>query len=97
MAIRWFRARWRLSGPYLLLVVAVGLYTAGRLALRPANSELVGVYLVVLALPWSLLGAALADDSAGGIGLAIAAGIALNAWLLHRLGGGSPGPQAAAA
>lgn len=83
-----FRAGWRLAGPYLLLVAAVALYVGYRLLFRPANSELVGVYLVVLGLPWSLLGAA---GGVIGIGLALVAGIGLNAWLLYRLGGGRAG------
>ena len=96
MEVRWFRGAWRFAGPYLALAGTVALYTAARLTLHPANAEFVGVYLVILGLPWSLLGAALAGDGAVMISLAVVGGITLNAWLLYRLGRRQPGPPPAA-
>jgi hypothetical protein len=71
----------------LAVVALVCLYLGYRFVYRPANSELLGVYLVVLALPWSLLAAALGTV---GLALGVPGGVALNAWLLFRLAGGRP-------
>ncbi len=83
---------WLLAGPYLGLVLLCAGYIAYRLTFAPANSELLGVYLVFLSLPWSLMAAPL--GMAGLVG-GVVGGIGLNAWLLYRLGRGLFGRPAA--
>ena len=87
MPFPYLRGGWRFAAPYLTVVALVLLYLGYRFTYAPTNSELLAVYVVILALPWSLLAV-----PAGSIGLVIAipGGLALNAWLLFRLGLGGP-------
>ena len=73
---------------YLAVVVA---WMAYQFVARPATSELAGVGVVVLALPWSLVVLPLAMMLGGVASLVviiagIVGGIVLNAWLLYRIG-----------
>lgn len=86
------RARhgWWLAGSYLAVVAVVSAYLAYRFIWAPANSELLGVYLILLSMPWSMLGFRLLDGAGGAaVGIALVAlGVAANAYILYRVGGG---------
>ena len=78
----------RIYGVICLVAIA---YAGYRFIFAPANSELAGVPLVVLGLPWTLVmtpialmvgGPASAFIIAGGV----IGGCALNVWLLNRIG-----------
>jgi hypothetical protein len=67
----------------VLLFVAVG-YLFFRVAVAPAASELAAVPLVVLALPWSILGISLGESV--GLWVGFLGGLVLNAALCYRVG-----------
>jgi hypothetical protein len=78
------RLGWFATAPYLgLLVAAVG-YLIYRVAVAPGSSELAAVPLVVLALPWSIVGISLGESI--GLWVGFIGGIVLNAVLCYRLG-----------
>lgn len=53
-SVRWSKWGAVPAGIYLAVFAAAFAYVIFQLAFHPANSELVGVLLVVLTLPWSL-------------------------------------------
>ena len=57
---------------------------------RPGKFDLIGVYLVVLGMPWTLmvafLASALHTSAAWIFVISIALGCALNGWLLYKWG-----------
>ncbi len=77
-----------LSLPYLLLCVGAFAYVAYRLNFQPANSELLGVWLLLLASPWGMMSV----DALGRLGgmwqvtAALAGLCLLNTFLLYGLG-----------
>jgi uncharacterized SAM-binding protein YcdF (DUF218 family) len=76
----------KFAATYLVLCLLAGAYVLW----SPGAMELSGVLLVILALPWSLIGTA-AIVSGGGssawlFAAAVGLGFLVNAWLLYRLG-----------
>ena len=68
---------------FAVLIVAVGYFTY-RVIVAPGASELAAVPLVVLALPWSILGISLSESL--GLWVGFIGGLVLNAALCYRLG-----------
>ena len=72
------------TAPYLALLFAAIAYLIHRVAVAPAASELAAVPLVVLALPWSILGISIGENV--GLWIGFLGGLVLNAALCYRLG-----------
>jgi hypothetical protein len=78
------RLGWMATAPYFgLLIAAVG-YLIYRVVVAPGASELAAVPLVVLALPWSILGISLGESV--GLWVGFIGGLILNAALCYRMG-----------
>jgi hypothetical protein len=78
-----------LAWGYLALCGAAVAYMLAQWTWNAANSELSGVALVVLGLPWTLLLPATIGTISSSAWLAIlvvVSGCAVNAWLLSRVG-----------
>jgi hypothetical protein len=74
---------------YSFLMLATVAYVGYRFLYAPRNSELLGVYLIVLTLPWSLLLGQLVGSSGGWVAWAcIGAGFLVNAALVFWIGTG---------
>ena len=78
------RLGWLATAPYLALLLAATAYLLYRVAVAPGSSELAAVPLVVLALPWSILGIALGDSV--GLWIGFVGGLVLNAALCYGIG-----------
>jgi hypothetical protein len=78
------RLGWLATAPYFALLLAAIGYLIYRVAVAPASSELAAVPLVVLALPWSILGISFGESV--GLWVGFIGGLMLNAALCYRLG-----------
>ena len=78
------RLGWLATVPYFALLVSAVVYLIYRVAVAPAASELAAVPLVVLALPWSILGISFGESV--GLWIGFLGGLILNAALCYRLG-----------
>ena len=78
------RLGWFATAPYLAMLVGAAAYLLYRVAVAPASSELAAVPLVVLALPWSILGISLGESV--GLWIGFVGGLVLNAALCYSLG-----------
>jgi hypothetical protein len=78
------RLGWLATVPYFALLVAAVVYLLFRVAVAPASSELAAVPLVVLALPWSILGISLGESV--GLWIGFLGGLVVNAAICYRIG-----------
>lgn len=78
------RLGWLATAPYFALLFAAVGYLLYRVVVAPAASELAAVPLVVLALPWSILGISFGDSI--GLWVGFLGGLVLNAVLCYRVG-----------
>ena len=78
------RLGWLATAPYFALLFAAIGYLIYRVAVAPSASELAAVPLVVLALPWSIVGISLGESV--GLWVGFLGGLVLNAALCYRLG-----------
>lgn len=78
------RLGWLATAPYLAVLFAAVAYLLVRVAVAPAASELAAVPLVVLALPWSIIGISLGESV--GLWVGFIGGLVLNAALCYRVG-----------
>ena len=78
------RLGWLATVGYFTLLFSAVAYLIYRVAVAPAASELAAVPLVVLALPWSILGISLGESV--GLWVGFLGGLVLNAVLCYRLG-----------
>ena len=78
------RLGWLATAPYFALLLAAVAYLLYRVVVAPASSELAAVPLVVLALPWSILGISLGEPI--GLWVGFLGGLVLNAVLCYRVG-----------
>ena len=78
------RLGWLATVPYFALLLGAVAYLIYRVAVAPASSELAAVPLVVLALPWSILGISFGDSV--GLWVGFIGGLVLNATLCYRIG-----------
>jgi hypothetical protein len=78
------RLGWLATAPYFALLVAAIGYLIYRVVVAPGSSELAAVPLVVLALPWSILGISLGESV--GLWVGFIGGLILNAALCYRIG-----------
>ncbi len=72
------------TAPYFASLFAAIAYLVHRVAVAPAASELAALPLVVLALPWSILGISMGENI--GLWIGFIGGLVLNAALCYRLG-----------
>lgn len=70
--------------PYFAALLASAGYLFVRVAVAPGASELAAVPLVVLALPWSILGISIGESV--GLWVGFVGGLILNAILCYRIG-----------
>lgn len=78
-------------GVYLAPTLAAFSFAFYIIAFHPVKSEFVGVYPVIMTLPWSILGLSLMGDSTMGdstiVGIIIlVAGSFVNSWIFYRIG-----------
>ena len=78
------RLGWLATTPYLAALFASAGFLFFRVAVAPAASELAAVPLVVLALPWSILGISIEESV--GLWVGFVGGLILNAILCYRIG-----------
>jgi hypothetical protein len=78
------RLGWLATAPYFVLLFAAVAYLLHRVVVAPASSELAAVPLVVLALPWSILGISFGESV--GLWVGFLGGLVLNAVLCYRIG-----------
>jgi hypothetical protein len=78
------RLGWLATAPYFALLLAAVAYLLYRVTVAPGSSELAAVPLVVLALPWSILGISLGESV--GLWVGFIGGLILNAALCYRIG-----------
>jgi hypothetical protein len=78
------RLGWLATTPYLGLLIAAAAYLIYRVVVAPGASELAAVPLVVLALPWSILGISLGESV--GLWVGFIGGLVLNTALCYRMG-----------
>ena len=78
------RLGWLATAPYFGLLIAAAAYLIYRVVVAPGASELAAVPLVVLALPWSILGISLGESV--GLWVGFIGGLVLNAALCYRMG-----------
>ncbi len=78
------RLGWLATVPYFVLLLGAVAYLIYRVAVAPASSELAAVPLVVLALPWSILGISFGESV--GLWVGFIGGLVLNATLCYRIG-----------
>jgi hypothetical protein len=78
------RLGWLATVPYFAVLFAAVGYLLFRVAVAPAASELAAVPLVVLALPWSILGISFGESV--GLWVGFLGGLVLNAALCYRIG-----------
>ncbi len=78
------RLGWLATAPYFALLFAAVGYLIYRVVVAPGSSELAAVPLVVLALPWSILGISLGESV--GLWVGFLGGLILNAALCYRIG-----------
>ncbi len=78
------RLGWLATVAYFVLLVAAVVYLIYRVAVAPAASEFAAVPLVVLALPWSILGISFSESV--GLWVGFLGGLILNAMLCYHAG-----------
>jgi hypothetical protein len=78
------RLGWLATAPYFALLIAAVGYLIYRVIVAPGASELAAVPLVVLALPWSILGISLGESV--GLWVGFIGGLIVNAALCYRVG-----------
>ena len=78
------RLGWLATAPYFALLLAAAAYLIYRVVVAPGSSELAAVPLVVLALPWSILGISFGESA--GLWIGFIGGLILNAALCYRIG-----------
>lgn len=78
------RLGWLATTPYFAALLASAGFLFFRVAVAPAASELAAVPLVVLALPWSILGISIEESI--GLWIGFLGGLVLNAILCYRIG-----------
>jgi hypothetical protein len=78
------RLGWLATIPYFTLLVAAVAYLLFRMAVAPAASDLAAVPLVVLALPWSIVGISLGESVGFWIGFVV--GLVINAAICYQIG-----------
>lgn len=78
------RLGWLATAPYFGLLMAALGYLIYRVVVAPGASELAAVPLVVLALPWSILGISFGESV--GLWVGFIGGLILNAVLCYRMG-----------
>jgi hypothetical protein len=84
------RLGWLATVPYFASLVAAVAYLLFRVAVAPASSDLAAVPLVVLALPWSILGISLGETiglgESVGLWIGFVAGLIVNAAICYQIG-----------
>ncbi len=91
MELRWRRSRLGavLALAYSFLMLVAVAYVGYRFRYAPRNSELLGVYLIVLTLPWSLLlGQVVGSNGGWAAWVCIGVGFLINAGLVFWIGTG---------
>lgn len=78
------RLGWLATAPYIAALLVAVAYLLFRVAVAPTASELAAVPLVVLALPWSILGISIEESV--GLWVGFIGGLILNAALCYRIG-----------
>jgi hypothetical protein len=78
------RLGWIATAPYFALLLAAVGYLLYRIAVAPGSSELAAAPLVVLSLPWSILGTAVGESV--GLWVGFLGGLILNGIMCYRLG-----------